>query len=589
MKSTVNLTNVYGTKSITLDQYPPEAWNFLSGDAEGIDTASIRMLSEAVPWMYRGLNIIVQAVSTVPIALVKGKREAGYVGTEDITSPFPWVDDLPMLVRKIAASLILEGRGYLFRDKAKTVNATKKLWYWNPLTVTFDAVKTGQTNKLQFTRHVNDQVTDYTTDQVLYFWPEDCYVEVGPPNTSPAKAALAAAGVLYNVDQYVAAYFKRGAIRAMMLAVKGSPNADQKTELQKWWGDMTSGIKRAFRVFTVNADSVTPTMIGDGLEGLQDSALTQEKREDISTALGIPQTILFSTGASGIGGGGVVTEDTARFYQQTVVPLTMFIYDQLNQQQLKDTGYRFDVREEEMPMYQEDEGERAASLTAMVNALADPAKFLIAAEIQGYQLTDEATAKIKELIAAKAEAAATIAEQMTPKEEPKEDDEDEQEIPEPAKTDIARLRRKALKNIGKRFEFVSDTIPDLPALLERLYACACAEEIKAVLDAPAPAPVAPQLDYSELIKAITLEVEGIKAASKSATPAAQPINLTVHNHPGEAPQVHIDQQAQEPPVVHVQVDPTPVTVTNELPPAATNPPDESADVVKAIRKLARGK
>ena len=334
MKSTVNLTNVYGTKSITLDQYPPSAWDFLTGDEDGIDPASVKQLSESVPWLFRGVNIIVQAVSSVPICLTNGKNDAGYIGGE-LDSPFPYVDDLQTLIRKITASLVLEGRGYLFRDQAKTVRATKKLWYWNPLSVTFDAVVTEKDKIISFKRKHGSAQEAYTSEQVIYFWPEDVYVEIGPPSTSPAKAALSAAGVLYNVDQYVAAYFKRGAIKAMMLSVKGAPNSDQKDELNKWWKDLTSGVKRAFNIFTVNADSVVPTVLGDGLEGLQDSALTKEKREDICTALGIPQTILFSTGAGGLGGGGVVSEDTFRFYNQTIVPLAKSICDVFNKQQLQ--------------------------------------------------------------------------------------------------------------------------------------------------------------------------------------------------------------------------------------------------------------
>jgi hypothetical protein len=99
MKPTVNISNVYGTKSITLDQYPPEAWNFMSGDPDGAEKADVKLLSETVPWLFRGLNIIVEAISTVPICLTNGKeKKPRYLG-EDLGTAFPFVDDLPILLR----------------------------------------------------------------------------------------------------------------------------------------------------------------------------------------------------------------------------------------------------------------------------------------------------------------------------------------------------------------------------------------------------------------------------------------------------------------------------------------------------------
>jgi hypothetical protein len=605
MKSTINLTNVYGTKSILLDQYPPEAWDFLEGDADGIDKASIKMLYEAVPWLFRGLQILTTAASSVPVCLTNGKTDAGYLGGE-ITSPFPFVDDLPVLLRRICASVILEGYGYLFRDKAKTVNATKKLWYWNPLSVKFDKKKTEETRIISFTRKNGARTEPYTSDQVVYFWPADVYVEIGPPTSSPAKAALSAAGVLYNVDQYVAAYFKRGAIKAMMLSVKGAPNPDQKTELQKWWKDITGGIKKAFNVFTMNADAVTATTIGDGLEGLQDSALTQEKREDISTALGIPQTILFSTGASGIGGGGVASEDTTRFYRQTVVPLVKFFCDVLNQQQFKGLDYRLEVREEEMDIFQEDENQRASALSSLATAMEDPETFLLSAEILGYDLSDEVEAKILALIAKKEENARQMAEQLKPKEPPAEEDPVQDAPPE----DMARLRRKALKNIGKRFAFESDTIPNLSSMLEKIYACACEDEIKALFEKSetvSEIPVFSQPDYSGLIEALRLECQLIKSVPSGQTGQSVTIVDTTgkaveHNmveyrkanqNVVDAVNAMSEKIASIPapvvnlpaPVVNVTVPEQPAPVVNVV----KNEPDESRDIVKLIRKLANGK
>ena len=97
--------------------------------------------------------------------------------------------------------------------------------------------------------------------------------------------------------------------------------------------------------------------------------------------------------------------------------------------------------------------------------------------------------------------------------------------------------------------------------------------------------ITPAPDYSQLIEAMRLEVGFIKSQQ-----TAQPMSLTIHNHPGEAPIVNIEQAAQkaEQPIVNVTVEPTPVTVKNEIK-ADKNLPDETNQVLKAIRKLANEK
>jgi phage portal protein BeeE len=94
----------------------------------------------------------------------------------------------------------------------------------------------------------------------------------------------------------------------------------------------------------------------------------------------------------------------------------------------------------------------------------------------------------------------------------------------------------------------------------------------------------PVPDFSVLLQAMRLEVEGIKESSRGRDP--QPVNVTVHNYPDEPVIVNVD-----PPIVNVEpaivnVPEPVVTVTSET---KDNAPDESADVVKAIRTLAKGR
>lgn len=480
-------SNVYGTKSITLDQYPDEAWEFLTGDPNA-NAESVKEMWAAVPWLYRGVNIIAQASAEIPVSLYRGNTEI--TSSEEWKDPTGYLPDIAKLIRKLAASITLEGQGYLFRDQAATVRATKRLVFWNPTSVSVDWKKTQETRELWFIRRVNGRDEHYSYEQVLYFWPDDGYTEVGPPLSSPAKAALAAAGVLYNADEYVAAYWKRGAVKATMLAVKGNPSDVEKKKLTDWWKSVTGGIKKAFSIFTFNAEAVSPIMVGEGLEGLSNNAMTVEKREDISTALGVPQSILFSTNAGGLGGSGVVNGDRINFYELTIIPLVRLICGTLNEQQLNQQGYHLAVNENEMAIYQKDEAERSAGLSNIVNALEKPAEFLLAADIIGYEIDDEQRARIEALINERKANAERMAEVMKPKDEPKpepEQDEAPNEMQQQGKTawadDVARWRRKALK-AGGYCEFVSDVIPDgiHNQIVYNLKAATSPNEIKAAFD-----------------------------------------------------------------------------------------------------------
>jgi len=371
--------------------------------------------------------------------------------------------------------------------------------------------------------------------------------------------------VLYNIDRYVSKYFEKGAVRANMFSKEGAPpTPEQQTEFFKKMNGAIMGLRNAFRGMFISGD-VKTEKIGDGLEGLQDSELTKEKREDISTALGIPQSILWSTEAGGLGGAGVSTEDTYRFYRMNIVPSVHFICDVLNKQQLKDTGYYLQVRENDMDVFQEDENSRSASMGSLVTSLEKPDEFLIAAGILGYDLSDDTIKEIEALASKKEEAAAAIQENMKPKEEPvteKPEDETEDAAPEFGKAaEIHRLIKKAIKNIGKEWTFTSDLIPELPELLVKLKACKNKEEINLVFEKPVH-------DYNPILEAMRMEMQSIKSTPGSTTVIMDTTGKAVETSTKATADVvnavnamanRLDRQIVIPaPVVNIEAQPAPI-------------------------------
>ena len=240
----------------------------------------------SVPWLTRAIEMRANALASVPFQIVRGETP---VDTSD-----EYKDALGILPDPYRTLWLLEaalcfGPAYLWREKNSV--KTKSLRYVAASTITPKIDDTGVTG---FTRTLGARKIEAQPEEVLYFWKPDPYVELGPPQVTPVGAALAASGVLFNLDAFTAAFWGRGAIKATMLTVEGAPTTEAKDELKRWWEKVVTGINNAFSARVINA-SVKPVVIGEGLDSLQNDSLTNKQREDISTALGIPFSVMNST------------------------------------------------------------------------------------------------------------------------------------------------------------------------------------------------------------------------------------------------------------------------------------------------------
>jgi len=366
-----------GTKAVAIDELPPEAWTFFSG---GQDVDPIRQLKEywkTVPWLWRAVQLRAQALSALPFAIV-GRGGEDVDTSADYSNVLGFLPDPVSLLYLIEAALTLLGRAYLFREKNRV--RTLDLRYLLPTSVTPEMnEQTGLTGFIRLLRHGKKPLA---VDDVVYFWQPDPFVELGPPTGSPGQAALKAAGALYNIDVFANLFFSRGAIKATLLTVEGNPRDSEKEKLEAWWRRFITGVKNAFAAKVISA-AVKPVILGEGMSELSDTEFTKEKREDIATAIGVPQTMLWSTAATGLGGGSVVTSDNLAFYRDTVVPESEFVASVLNSQLLDDLGYHLDFRPETLDVFQADENERAAAWSFYVTA---GMKQSVATQILGIEL-----------------------------------------------------------------------------------------------------------------------------------------------------------------------------------------------------------
>lgn len=337
-----------GYKSVRLEDLPEEAWRIVVGDG-GKDSAA--KLYGAVAWLYRCVDIRAGAVANMPWEIKRG--ETVFMTNEDgAPEQFGWLDDLTGLLYRTEAAIALTGRAYWFRER--NLMRTLNVRWMRP-----DSVKPvlhSADGLTGFTRAVDGRDKAYQVDDFVYFWLPDPFVELGPAEHYPGKAALNAAGVLASMDLFLSGYFDRGMIKATLLKYTQPISADEGKRVKEWWQRVVTGLKNAFATEVVRGDFDT-LVIGEGIHDLQNTALTAEQRESICTALGVPQSKVTANAANYATKQG----DDLSFIQDTIALECRWIAAVINRQLLGPMGLRLEFKPDELSVMQEDEEKRAAA------------------------------------------------------------------------------------------------------------------------------------------------------------------------------------------------------------------------------------
>lgn len=424
-------------KSVSLNELPREAWQFITGG----DTTSgdIGNYMRSIPWMFRGVDIRSNAITNIPFVIMKG--DDIFDDSENWENKLGFMPHPQQLFGLIEASLTIFGYSYLFKEQSAFKN--KNLRYLLPTTVKPKINE--QTGEIKFTRTINGKPAQYTPDDIVYLWKPDPFVELGPPTASPAMAAANACGVLLNVDLFASQFFKQGAVKTTLLTTQNIMPAE-RDRLKSWWKRVL-GMDRAWQTDIINAEKIEPVQIGEGLESLQNNDLTEAKRIDIAASLGIPYSVLFSNASNR----ATAEQDDLHLYDKTIIPEANFIQATLNEQVLEPLGYKLQFQPDQMSIYQKDENERAQSLIHLINALEKPEEFLLASKILGYDIDLETLAEIEAMIAAKNERRDTMANLIPTKPSEPELEQaqnDEEEQPENLRMiDLEKWETKSLNRV----------------------------------------------------------------------------------------------------------------------------------------------
>lgn len=499
----------------TIDLNSDEGWDILGGGDDG-KKADLQKMFRAVPWLFRGVHLRADAVASMPFRITRkgGKTEVdSSTEYKNIVTFFPNPRRLFWLTE---AALTLEGRSYLYKNP-NAAGKIAELRYWSPTTISLDQTKL-KTGEIVFKR--GSLREEYTPKKVAYLWGFDPYTENGPGNSSPGVASMAASGVINSVDEFARLFAERGFVRAFIMTQKGLTDGTERQRIEDWFNNFMRGVRNAFRWKVFNADTTNITEVGDGFKEIESSNITNSRREDISAALGIPMSLLFSGSANGLGGGGVASQGDVDFYSKTVVPQCTFIQEGWNEQIFEPAGYHLEFLPETLDIFQEDEAQRTTAWNTFMDALLKcPTEDLCIVSLTklGFELDDEWKSAItsyyqkKEQDAAKTQERLQAKEQTPPGQVKPADAPPANEGDTPIKSDLRRWKTKALKALergnGAGVAFVSDCIPeDMTAQInESLGTCSRADEVKAVFDqamTDTPSPIA-MLAF-EVRRAVTL-------------------------------------------------------------------------------------
>jgi hypothetical protein len=234
---TYDIKIIDGEKATRLEDFSPEAWTILTGGATGQDS-DIQKLYGSVPWLNRGVGIRSAAMAKMPFTIFDGENE--FDTSDNYQNKLGWWPNPDATLALVEASLTLMGRAYLFKVRG-ALNIIQHLRYLLPTSITpkFDE----EEGLIGFKRKTKSGERDIAPENLVWFWHRDAFTEIGPPSTSPAKTAMRAAGVLFNVDTFVDSFFERGAIKASLLAVARSTPPAERDRAKNWFARVLSGVK----------------------------------------------------------------------------------------------------------------------------------------------------------------------------------------------------------------------------------------------------------------------------------------------------------------------------------------------------------
>lgn len=446
-----------------------------------------------VPLVYRAVNLRANAVSSPEFVVTKKD------GNDKVEWPFEtYAQDM---IWRIEASLCLAG--FSCWTPVKQGQQTIDWEELNPFdieikveksnidgtVILFKQKSTGETwiNKPRRNYYEMFYISEYN--------PQSMYL----PGKSKADVVLGDAGLLQYLQVFSSKFFEGGAINVTLLGMENVSD-DEIKRTENFFKRAATGIGNAFRILGVRAGAIQPTSLTQPIKDLVIPELHKQARQNVAVGFEIPHNMLEDADslASGV-------EQHQGFYEDTIKPRGRKIVNEINKQMLDRAGIVGYQDFNKLSIFQEDEAERAASLS---NHYAVTGDILLSYELAGYELTDEQKARLEKLTETEPEVQQEPETQTENK--PDEQEEDEQDQTD---EDMKRWKKKAIERVKKgkpalcEFDSEHITAKDRERIEHGLKQALTVSDVVAVFEVPQDeAGIAEKLE--KLINGLYLLTEG---------------------------------------------------------------------------------
>lgn len=343
---TDNLYMMQGSAKVRMEDLPPEAWKYITGKTGESDS---QHLYSEVAALFRAINARADAAASVPFR-IENRRGRAVETSDNWQGGNGWLPNPRLFIRQAFMSMDFTNSVYAAR-LTNRYKIPKGLQYFVPTSVTpkFDK-ETGEL--LSFERKAGKVEKTFAPNELFYVWFQDAFTEVGASPNTPVKAAMAAADVLYNLDEFVESFFAGGAIDPVIAAVPRATLPEERDRVESWLNRTLTGIKNIGKIRLMSSDDVKLTQpLRNGLDSLKKTDLTKDKREDIGLALGIPMTFMLSDQANY----ATATQNEKTLIRWGVQPRLEQLYDALDAQLYQPMGVRLRPDFDSLEMFQEEE------------------------------------------------------------------------------------------------------------------------------------------------------------------------------------------------------------------------------------------
>lgn len=348
------------TKSISLENMTPQMW----GRWLDTDMLAVEIAYAEVPWFGAALDHRKNAFSNMPFDLMK---IGGDTIIADETNYEEELSDLPEInifrkLPNLIPDLDMYGASYMIYEVNEYgMNGAWRRLHPSSIRPEYN-LSTGEL--LYFVRHYGARMLRIELDapDFFYLWMperahENCHGE------GVGKRALRAASGIHNKDIFQSMFYKNGAINPTILQIKGwaTESKDDKERMGNILKRMMTGIANAFKIVPLDAEVKVMSL----MQNLKDMAMTEmttQQREDISTATGVPHSLLFSNASNF----ATAKQDDFNFYDKTIVPLASnVVEEQANERFFRPLGYRLKYRKERLEVFQMIELENVEKLVPL--------------------------------------------------------------------------------------------------------------------------------------------------------------------------------------------------------------------------------